>query len=294
MSQTPAKPIAVDTIAWYHHLLATPIKFLDLINLSPIGGENSISAVIEAVLARKKGIKLGFPLSKTDEFFVNQLTRSAIPDPMIEYRELSHKAQEELLTYRGNESLGVIWLGAGVFTLAHPLIAQRRSHDWHLWSDKSPKIIQDAKEVFEETRPKHSTAPHTYEINLPEDIARLNEWIKIMKANVKRLVIFTYGVFYALTYEENVQWLKKLSLPASMDVYFVMNSPGKKIPTLPGMMAAFHKQRMVYYNTESIQQLLDECIPNCELSWKIDREDTRNNTWGTWIFKSGGGSRPRS
>ena len=256
--------------------------------MSPIGGENSISAVIEAVLARQKGIKLGFPLSKTDEFFVNQLARKGIPDPMLEYRELSHKAQQELLTYRKDEPMGVIWLGAGVFTLTHPLIAQRRSQDWHLWSDKSPKIVQEAKEVFEDTRPKHSTAPHTHEINLPEDIDRLNDWIKILQTNIKRLVIFGYGVFYALTYEENAQWLKKLVLPTGMDVYFVLNSPGRKIPMLPGMMAAFHKQRMVYYNTESIRLLFDECIPNCEIIWKIDREDTRNKTWGTWILKLDG------
>ena len=243
MSKSPFKPIAVDTIAWYHHLLSSPIKFLDLINLSPIGGENSISAVIEAVLVAQKGIKLGFPLSKTDEFFVKQLTRRGIPDPMIEYRELSHKAQQQLLTYRGDEALGVVWLGAGVFTLSHPLISQRRSQDWHLWSDKSPKIVQDAKEVFEETRPKHSTAPHTHEINLPEDVERLNDWIKIFQPNVKKMVIFGYGLFYALTYQENARWLKKIGSPHRYGCLFRIEFPREKNPFASRLNGSFSQAK---------------------------------------------------
>ena len=43
-----------DAVKWYHHLLALPLRGLSKMNVGPFGGENSISVVIETVLAKTK------------------------------------------------------------------------------------------------------------------------------------------------------------------------------------------------------------------------------------------------
>jgi hypothetical protein len=76
-------PKARNTVKWYHQLIALPLQGMAALNLGPLGGENNISTVIEAILAKKKGQTLDFELSKSDRFFVQQLTKADLPDEMI-------------------------------------------------------------------------------------------------------------------------------------------------------------------------------------------------------------------
>ncbi|HEX6387106.1 MAG TPA: hypothetical protein VF177_20770 [Anaerolineae bacterium] len=255
-------------------------------NIGPLGGENSISAVIETVIARKKGHDVNFPLSKSDQFFVQQFTQSDPPDEMIEYRELNHAAQNEIIRRWGNQRLGVIWLGAGVFTLEHPLLEERKQRDWHVWTDASPRIVESALKRFNELHQHDQLGKLSRGITLPYDVEQLNQVIDFLAPNVSHIVIFGYGVTYALTARENYQWLSRLRLPENLDVSFVFNSPGAAIPLLPGVMAAFHQQRMVYYDSSDIAALFAAALPGSEIIWEIPREQTRNKLWGTWLILS--------
>ena len=96
MANPTSIPKVRNTVKWFHQLIALPLQGMSALNLGPLGGENSISTVIEAVLAKKKGQSIDFELSKSDQFFVQQLTKAELPDEMIEYRELNHLAQEEI------------------------------------------------------------------------------------------------------------------------------------------------------------------------------------------------------
>lgn len=279
-------PEAPDTIKWYHHTIATPLRLLSSLNIGPLGGENSISAVIETVIVRKKGNDVNFPLSKSDQFFVQQFTQSDPPDEMIEYRELNHAAQNEIIRRWGNQRLGVIWLGAGVFTLEHPLLEERKQRDWHVWTDASPRIVESALKRFNELHQDDQLGKLSRGITLPYDVEQLNQVIDFLAPNVSHIVIFGYGVTYALTARENYQWLSRLRLPENLDVSFVFNSPGAAIPLLPGVMAAFHQQRMVYYDSSHIAALFAAALPGSEIIWEIPREQTRNKLWGTWLILS--------
>lgn len=284
-------PQAPDSVGWYHQAAAIPLRALAAFNLGPLGGENSISAVIEAVLARKRGEEVDYPLSKTDQFFVKQLAEQEVPDEMLEYRELSHQAQREILRRWGSEAMSVVWLGAGVFTLMHPLLAERKPQDWHVWTDANPKIVQDAKVVFDEYRARGDTYNLTYDVTLPYDVGKLNNWLKLITTSTQHLVIYGYGVTYALTMAENHEWLSKLELPAHVDVLFAFNSPDQQIGFMPGLMAAFHQQRMVYYDTEAVQALFETAVPGSQIVWEAPRSETRSKIWGTWLIESTARSR---
>lgn len=286
MNTSSPIPKVPDTIKWYHHTAAAPLRLLSSLNIGPLGGENSISAVIETVIAIKKGQKITFSLSKSDQFFVQQFTKSDPPDEMIEYRELSHQAQNELIRRWGDQRLGVIWLGAGVFTLEHPLLAQRQQRDWHVWSDASPRIVESALKRFNELQDTQQLGKLSRGITLPYDVEQLNQVIEFLAPNVSHIVIFGYGVTYALTAEENYRWLSQLCLPQNLDVSFVFNSPGAAIPFLPGVMAAFHRQRMVYYDRAAIARLFNTALPGSEIIWEVPREQTRNKIWSAWLILS--------
>lgn len=274
---------ARETVQWYHHAAALPIKLLSAANIGPFGGENAISAVIEAVLLRKKGITPSFSLSKTDTFFMNMLTKQTIPDAMIEYRELNHEAQQQIIERWGKKKMGVIWIGAGVFTLEHPLLAARKPADWHIWTDKLPKIVNEAQQTFNEIRQRSTDVGLSYTLTLPEEVDVLNRCINLIAAGLEHICIFSYGVTYALTVQENFQWLSKLRRPNNVDMSFVFNAPGSQLGLMPGMMAAFHNQRMQYYQRENIESLFDATIPGSRIVWEKPREQTRNKIWGTWI-----------
>ncbi len=284
-------PQAPNTISWYHQAAAAPLRAMASFNLGPLGGENSISAVIEAVLARKRGESIDYPLSKTDQFFVTRLASAEVPDEMIEYRELNHEAQREILRRWSDQVMSVVWLGAGVFTLLHPLLAERKPQDWHVWTDANPKIVQSARAVFDEYRARGETYNLTYDITLPYDVGKLNNWLQLIAANTQHLVINGYGVTYALTMAENYEWLSRLELPAHVDVLFVFNSPGQSITFMPGLMAAFHQQRMVYYDHAAVQTLFAATLPGSDIVWEIPRSATRNGIWGTWLVESTARSR---
>lgn len=283
MTPSPNLPEAKETVKVHHHILSAPLRLMSALNIGPFGGENSISAVIEAVIAKNMGETVTYSLSKTDQSFVNMLTGKDIPDEMIEYRELNHAAQREILERWGAQKLGVIWIGAGVFTLLHPLIAERKPEDWHVWTDALPKVVADAEEVYQEMKARGDAVNLFYNIMLPKDVDRLNRTIDLVAPDVDHLVIFGYGVTYALTMQENYEWLSQLHLP-DKGVSFVFNSPGASLPVLPGVMASFHRQRMVYYERSHIEALFKGTIPTSEIVWELPREETRNKLWGTWLI----------
>src|SRR5690606_37340010 len=104
--------------------------------------------------------------------------------------------------------------------------------------------------------------------------------------SVDILIIFGYGVTYTLTIEENYQWLSQLKLPPGKNVAFVFNGPGKRLPMLPAVMAAFHEQKMVYYTLADIESLFQAAVPGSEVVWRKPRTETRNKIWETWLIFS--------
>jgi hypothetical protein len=281
--QLPRTP---DAVKWYHQIACTPFKALSALNLGPLGGENSISAVIEAVLAYKKGEPVNFELSKSDRFFMEQFTKQDPPDAMIEYRELSHQAQREVLERWGDRRLGVIWIGAGVFTLEHPLLAAHGQDNWHIWTDALPRVVESALNRFNNLQENQRSGKLSQNIVLPQDIQQLNEIIDFVAPNVDQLVIFGYGMTYALTMGENYRWLSQLKLPPDKDVGFAFNGPAASIPFFPAIMAAFHNQKMVYYTLSDIEALFQAAVPGSEVVWHKPRAETRNKMWETWLIFS--------
>jgi hypothetical protein len=292
MEEHPRLPKATDTVKWYHHILALPLRMMSALNVGPLGGDNSISAVIETVLIEKQGQTIDFKLSKSDRFFADLFARDDAPDEMIEYRELSHAAQLEIIHRWGDQRLGIIWIGAGVFTLTHPLLAERKQEDWHIWTDASPKVVASALKIFNEMRAKDKSGGFSYEVTLPQEVQKLNEMIRFLASYVSHIVIFGYGTSYVLTMEENYAWLSRLERPDGVNISFVFNSPGRRLPLLPGIMAAFHKQRMVYYERSDIEALFEAALPGCEIVWEKPKEQTRNKVWETWLITSVWKQRP--
>jgi len=275
---------AHETVKFYHHLLSLPLKLLTALKIGPFGGENSISAVIEAVIVKQSGQEVTFELSKTEQTFVKMLSKqNEIPDEMVEYRELNHAVQREILKRWGTQKLGVVWIGAGVFTLAHPLLAERKPRDWHVWTDANPKVVANAESVFDEMKARGETVDLTYSVILPQDVDILNRTLALIAPDVDHIVIFSYGMSYVLTMEENHEWLSGLNLP-DKDVSFAFNSPGEHLALLPGVMASFHNQRMFYCDSGHIDALFKDSFPNSEIVWEMPREKTRNNIWGTWLI----------
>lgn len=284
-------PHTPDAVKWYHQLASAPLKAMAAVNIGPLGGENSISVVIEAMLAHKRGEPVTFEMSKSDRFFLKQFTKTDPPDEVIEYRELSHEAQREILNRWGDKRLGVIWIGAGVFTLEHPLLVEREKEDWHIWSDALPRVVESALQRFNELQENQQRGKLSQNIELPQDVDALNEAIEFIAPYVDHLVIYGYGVTYAMTIRENYQWLSKLVLPAQMDVSFVFNGPAAVIPFMPSVMASFHNQKMVYYTRPDIEALFQAAVPGSEVVWCIPRAETRNNMWETWLILSRAESR---
>ena len=267
-----------DAIRWHHHILALPLKGLSALNIGPLGGENSISVVIEAVLAARKGQKVDFSLSKTERFFLKMLTAPNGPpiDQLLDYRELNHRAQKQALNRWGNEKLGVIWLGGGVFTREHPLIAETKFGGWHIWSDANPKVIETDQEIFDKMRQQTGHYNAAFSITLPQEIHKLNANIRFLaKAGIKHILLQTYGMFYVLTKRENMEWLNQLERPTGVEMSFILNSMPQDIPLMPAVMAAFHNQRMVYYNRQTIEAMFAEALPGSKIIWEIPQEESK-------------------
>lgn len=275
-----------NSIRWYHHLLAIPLKLLSALNLGPFGGENSISAIIEAILAKKKGQEVDFPLSKTEKFFVKMLLSPSAPplEQLTTYRDLNHRAQKAVIDLWGKKPLGVIWVGGGVFTLDHPLISSSQVNDWHIWTDANPKVIASARAKFDELRQKTALHSGAFNIALPQDIDKLNENIRFLASKkVERIIIQAYGLLYVMTMEENLEWLSKLERPQGIDIAFIVNSMPVHIDGGPAVMAAFHDQRMVYYHRSHVESLFGKYFPGSEIVWSIPGDDT---SYGieTWLI----------
>jgi hypothetical protein len=162
-------------------------------------------------------------------------------------------------------------------------LAYNPATTWHIWTDASPKIVADSRSEFERMRQRGESSGLSYDLTLPQDVDKINEWIEFVIPNAEHIILFGYGVTYALTIEENYRWLSQIKRPAGVDFSFVFNSPGSTIPTLPGVMAAFHNQEMVYYEDEHIAALFEAALPGSEIVWKKGREQTRNKMWGTWL-----------
>ncbi|MBN2386065.1 MAG: hypothetical protein JXB85_03535 [Anaerolineales bacterium] len=285
-----------DVIRWYHHLLALPLKGLSAVNLGPLGGENSISVVIETILAQKKGQEVNFPLSKTERFFVQMLTSPQAPpsDPLVEYRALNHAGQREILRRWGKQRLGVIWIGGGVFTYAHPLIAECKPTDWHIWTDANPKVIQTAQDRFEELRKRADNHKVAYNILLPQDSDSLNKNIRFIAGQgVEHIVIQAYGVFYAMTREENLEWLCRLERPAGVEFSFLINAMPCQIDLMPGMLVAFHNQKMIYYESSDIEALFQQALPGSQIVWSVPRKQEASDV-EVWLVQTPAGSSLRA
>lgn len=274
-----------DLVKGYHKAPALLLRGLASLGIGPFGGENSVSAVIEALLALKKGQALGFELSKTDSFFVKQLiNKEDIADLVIEYRELNHAAQQEVLDRWGSQTLGVIWVGAGVFTLEHPLLGQRKPADLHMWTDAHPKIVIEARAVFDEMKRRNEEINLSYNITLPQDIDKLNHCVEFsIDQGMDHIVLQVYGVNYALTMAESYQWLSQLHRPRRQDISVIFNAPGS-LAFMPGVLAAFNQQRMVAYERGDIASLFEATMPGSEIVWTIPSTQTRNKYWETWLI----------
>lgn len=277
---------AQNVIKWYHHVPASLLRGLTAFNIGPFGGDNSISAVIEAVLLRQKGKSVDYELSKTEAFFVKQLSQQqAMLDIMIEYRELNHAAQNEILRRWKEQVLGVIWIGAGIFTLEHPLLINRKPDDLHVWSDVNPKVVQEARMLFDEMRQRAASVNLSYNIELPQEVDKINRCIDfLVEHGVEHIIIQGYGFTYALAVPENFAWLSKLTRPQGKDMSLVFNAYAPEISFLPGVMAAFHQQAMFCYEKRHVEALFQAAMPGSEIVWTIPRTETRGKEWETWLI----------
>ncbi|MEL7534521.1 MAG: hypothetical protein AAFN10_24660 [Bacteroidota bacterium] len=278
-------PKGLDTVKPLHKMSALPLKLLNSINIGPLGGDNAISVIIETVLAKKRGEEPEYDLSKTERFFVNQLAKTDIPPQVVDYRAISIEAQEELLSRFGHETLGIIWIGAGVFTLAHPLMSKNQDNNWHIWTDSSPRVVHSALKAFSKMQNKNKVAKLSHTIELPQDGPRLNDWIRFLSDHVDRIIVMGYGVNYALTPAENHQWLQAIDQSSlNLPLHFVFNSPAEKIKFLPGLIAAFHNQRMVYYTRDDIERLFRASFPEARIAWEKKRSESDSKVWEAWII----------
>lgn len=278
-----AEASAVDTIRWYHRALAAPLRTLADRELGPFGGGWSLPAIIEGTVQHDRGVHdFGHPLSDTEQVMVGWLSHR-LPAELVEYRDLSHEVQRVILDRYGEEPLTVIWVGAGVFTLHHPLVSRARPDDRHLWTDATAEVALTSGRALDlrPGRPPVDRKP----VKLPEDVGLLNQWIERLTGGPKRLVIFAYGVGFTLTPEQNHEWLSRLEIPADVDCLIVFNSPGPDLPLWSGVMAAFCGQRMVHYPDSDVGALFARAVHGSEVVWHRPRETTTTGEWGTWLFE---------
>ncbi len=278
------QPELENFVKWYHQLAALPMRALATLKIGPFKEEPSLSAIIEAILAAKRNEEVGYQLTGAERMFAKALTNRGIPDEVIEYRELSHEVQREILNRWGKQRLGVIWIGAGVFTLSHPLLANSKPEDWHIWSDAHQRVVSAAQELYQKVKARSQQGELIAEIILPDDVQALNRSIALMEPDVDHIIIFGYGVTYALTYQENYQWLKYLALPENKPASFVFNAPAKPIPFGAGITAATHRQRMMHYTREAIESLFRQTILGSKIIWEKPAEQTRTGAWETWLI----------
>ncbi|GEM_PF-2631650 len=276
-----------DAIRWYHHALALPLKGLSALNLGPLGGENSISVIIEAILQAQRGETVDFPLSKTEQFFVRMLTGPNAPNPapLLAYRQFNHRAQQEVLNRRGDHRLGVIWLGGGVFTLEHPLLQFARPDDWQIWTDANPKVVRTAQALFDEMQRRMNGQAQVQSLILPQDVAQLNEHIRFLAAQgVQEIVLQAFGMFYVLTGAENAAWLRQLERPKGVTLRLIVDAMSRTVDLMPAVMIAFHNQRMVYYERADIEALLRQTQPDGQIVWELPRSE---QTYGqaVWLLE---------
>ena len=132
------------------------------------------------------------------------MTKGDISDDLVEYRELNHAVQEEILRRWGQQKLGVIWLGAGVFTLEHPLLQNWKENDWHIWTDKSPKVVASALTKFQEMQERLGKLSRS--ITLPHEMGYLNEAIEFVSQYVESPHHFGLRVLRTLC------WLRKICI----------------------------------------------------------------------------------
>lgn len=263
-----------DAIRWYHYALALPLKALTALKIGPLGGENSISVVIEAILIQKRGETADFPLSKTEEFFVRTLTspNAPSPEPLIAYRRFNHLAQEQVLERWGDQRLGVIWLGGGVFTLEHPFLRPERAADWQIWTDAHPKVVRTARAHYDDICNRSNGHGKIQNMLLPEDIDRLNQHIRFLAQNgVQHIVLQTFGLFYILTAQQNAEWLSQLERPKGVTISLIADAMSRHVELMPAVMIAFHEQRMIYYERSHVEELLRQTQPDARIVWELPR-----------------------
>ncbi len=281
---SPDLPTTPPVVTNVHRLLAMPIQAMNALNIGPFGGENSVSAVIEALLHYKRGEPIDFELSKTERFLFERFKDHNDIGELQEYRDLSVQAQEFVLEHRQENSLGVVWLGGGMITLEYPLIGKRKPDDIHVWTDAHPKVVGAAQSFFKEVT-QHA-APHNlaYDITLPRDVDKLNRILNFLgNARVDQIVIMMYGVSYVMTIQENYEWMRQLELPPGIPVTMVFNSP--QGGALPGkLIAAVHDERMYAYNLPHIHALYGAAFPAHEVVWHKARTDTQSGMWETWVI----------
>lgn len=282
---TTQLPTVRNAVTWKFRWMTLPIRIMNQLNIGPFGGENSVSAVIEGLIASRNGTTIDFPLSKTEAFLISKMKDVEDIDGILEYRELNHEAQQQVLDRWGHQTLGVIWIGAGVFTLAHPLLLHRKPDDWHIWTDANPKVMSNARTVFDEMRERGSHGNLSYDIMLPQDVDTLNRTISFLAHHgTQHICIFCYGVNYILTMQENVAWLSKLRLPDEIGVSFVFNGGDEHISPNAKFIAAVYRQPFYIYNRPEIDQLFRATVPRAEVVWERPRTQTPYKAWETWLI----------
>ena len=66
---------------------------------------------------------------------------------------------------------------------------------------------------------------------------------------------------------------------------FILNSMPQDIPLMPGVMAAFHNQRMVYYDRQTIEAIFSETMPGSAILWEIPQEESRYGV-AVWLVNA--------
>jgi hypothetical protein len=265
---TTELPDVKDNVYWYHKVMAVPVKVMTALGIGPFGGTLATSAILEKLIAHQKGEDIELELSKSETFVLAQIEKEDDLSAILEYRDTNMQLQDETLRRWGDENLGVIWIGAGLITPHYPLFEKRKPNDWHFWTDKHPKVVKTAEDVFNEMRMAGASAGLSYDVFLPRDVEKINRIIQFaVDRGCTHLVFNCYGFIYALTPQENYEWLRQLKIPAGIDAIFIVNAPNERLLPVARRTAAIVDQRMMAYSKEDMKQLFKAAIPDAEHVW---------------------------
>ncbi|MGF1506643.1 MAG: hypothetical protein ACFB51_16140 [Anaerolineae bacterium] len=266
-----------------HYFMVRPIQWMDRTSFGPFGGGFSISPIIEAAIQYLDGQEVTVPLTDTERFMFNRLKDSPGTRQLIDYRGTQFAIQEKVLELYGDDDMGVIWIGAGIVSDRYPLISNRKPGDIHVWTDKKLRLVETAKPMFQEMKDRLSEIAVFQDLMLPDDIDTLNKTMHFFEnIGIKHIIISLLGVMYAMTPEENYEWLRQLYVPPGTKLSFMLSSVSRTL-SMPGKVSgAIDNQPAYHYDKADVEAIWKRGLGRGSVVHTIPR--TENVAWETWLY----------